>query len=151
MRLASPPQVAEWRQLPAVAALVRFAEDPQWLAVEWADGTPAATYVTPARDALLAAVLDAAQAAAGRPIPVLSQPTTPGDVIVVQRAQAVAAPAVADGEPAPRGIAPRAPRSPLPPAVRLFLCSQACASTPPYRPLPLRPQMLSWTSSAYTS
>lgn len=42
-------QVAEWRQLAAVAALVRFAEDPQWLAVEWADGTPAATYVTPAR------------------------------------------------------------------------------------------------------
>lgn len=42
-------QVAEWRQLPAIAALVRFGEDPQWLAVEWADGTPAATYVTPAR------------------------------------------------------------------------------------------------------
>lgn len=42
-------QVAEWRQLPAIAALVRFGEDPQWLAVEWADGTPTATYVTPAR------------------------------------------------------------------------------------------------------
>lgn len=42
-------QVAEWRQLPAIAALVRFVEDPQWLAVEWADGTPTATYVTPAR------------------------------------------------------------------------------------------------------
>lgn len=42
-------EVAEWRQLAAVAALVRFSEDPQWLAVEWADGTPATTYVTPAR------------------------------------------------------------------------------------------------------
>ena len=41
--------MAEWRQLAAVAALVRFAEDPQWLAVEFTDGTPAATYVTPAR------------------------------------------------------------------------------------------------------
>ena len=44
-----PSQVAEWRQLALVASLVRFAEDPQWLTVEWADGTPASTYVTPAR------------------------------------------------------------------------------------------------------
>jgi hypothetical protein len=49
------------------------------------------------RDALLAATLDAAQTAAGRAIPVLSQPTSPGDVMVAHRAQAVAAPAVAAG------------------------------------------------------
>ena len=49
------------------------------------------------RDGLLAALLDAAQAAAGRPIPVLCQPTAPGDIIVAQRAQAVAAPAVLTG------------------------------------------------------
>jgi hypothetical protein len=48
-RWLNPAQVAEWRQLALVASLVRFAEDPQWLAVEWADGTPAGTYVTPAR------------------------------------------------------------------------------------------------------
>jgi DnaJ family protein C protein 13 len=47
-------EVAEWRQLPAIAALVRFADDPQWLGVEWADGTPSATYVTPARCVQLA-------------------------------------------------------------------------------------------------
>ena len=155
-------------QLASVAALVRFSEDPQWLAVEWADGTPAATYVTPARcgagprcwlacaggawtlclrprkpavwierrvgacccsreplpgephmfawchallvsvqpdstpmapacrsDALLAAVLDAAQAAAGRPVPVLCQPTAPGEPVLAQRGQAAGVPAVA--------------------------------------------------------
>jgi DnaJ family protein C protein 13 len=88
-------EVAEWRQLPAVAALVRHGEDPQWLSVEWADGAPPATYVTPARDALLAALLDAAQAAAGRPVPVLMQPTAAGDPILSQRAQALGAPSVA--------------------------------------------------------
>lgn len=49
------------------------------------------------RDALLAALLDAAQTAAARPIPVLCQPTAAGEPIVSQRVQAVAAPAVAPG------------------------------------------------------
>ncbi|GAB4814092.1 hypothetical protein N2152v2_001138 [Parachlorella kessleri] len=85
-------EVAEWRQLAAVAAVVRYAEDPQWLAVEWTDGAPTAVYLTPAREALLAALLDAAQASAGRPIPVLTQPTGSGDVVVAHRSQAVGAP-----------------------------------------------------------
>ena len=54
-------EVAEWRQLPLIAALVRFINQPQWLAIEWADGARPTMYITPARDALLAALLDAAQ------------------------------------------------------------------------------------------
>lgn len=54
-------EVAERRPLAAIAALVRFAEQPLWLGIEWADGTPASTFILPARDALLAATLDAAQ------------------------------------------------------------------------------------------
>lgn len=87
-------EVADWRQLAAIAAVVRYAEDPQWLSIEWADGAPTSTYVTPARDALLAAVVDAAQAAAGRPIPVLAQRTAAGEAIVARRGQAAGAPAV---------------------------------------------------------
>lgn len=73
-------EVAERRQLGQVSALVRFADEPEWLGVEWADGGTAAMYVTPAREALLAALLDAAQACAHRLIPVLPTPTNPGDV-----------------------------------------------------------------------
>lgn len=73
-------EVAERRQLGQVSALVRFADEPEWLGVEWADGGAAAMYVTPAREALLAALLDAAQACAHRLIPVLPTPTNPGDV-----------------------------------------------------------------------
>ena len=54
-------EVAEWRQLALIAALVRFINQPQWLAIEWADGARPTMYITPARDALLAALLDAAQ------------------------------------------------------------------------------------------
>lgn len=49
------------RPLGDVAALVRFAQRPQWLGIEWAGGGPPALYVTPARDALAVALLDAAQ------------------------------------------------------------------------------------------
>jgi hypothetical protein len=49
----------------------RFADDPKLLAVEWEDGVPPSQFVTPARDAVLAALLGAAQAAAGRPIAVM--------------------------------------------------------------------------------
>jgi DnaJ family protein C protein 13 len=59
------------RPLTAVAALVRFADDPKLLAVEWEDGAPPCQFVTPARDAVLAALLGAAQAASGRPIAVM--------------------------------------------------------------------------------
>lgn len=62
----------------SVAALIRFWEEAQHLGVEWTDGSILTVYVTPARDALLAALLDAAQTAAGRPIPVLAEPTPPG-------------------------------------------------------------------------
>ena len=54
-------EVAERRQLAGLAAAVRFAADPQWLALEWADGSASSLYVTPSRDALLATLLDAAQ------------------------------------------------------------------------------------------
>ena len=55
-------EVAERRQLAALAAVVRFAAEPTWLGLEWTDGAPAAMYILPGRDALLAALLDAAQA-----------------------------------------------------------------------------------------
>lgn len=54
-------EVADRRPLAALAALVRFSDQPQWLALEWTDGAPPAMYITPARDALLTAILDAAQ------------------------------------------------------------------------------------------
>lgn len=67
------------RPLTAVAALVRFADDPKLLAVEWEDGAPPCQFVTPARDAVLTALLSAAQAASGRPIAVMPGmlPTSP--------------------------------------------------------------------------
>lgn len=54
-------EVVERRQLGQVAALVRFIDQPQWVAIEWADGARPTMYITPARDALLTALLDAAQ------------------------------------------------------------------------------------------
>lgn len=58
-------EVAEWRQLALIAALVRFINHPQWLAIEWADGARPTMYITPARDALLSALLDTAQVMLG--------------------------------------------------------------------------------------
>ncbi len=57
-------EVAERRQLQAIAALVRFQTDPQLLCVEWTDGLPASAYKTAARDDLLSALLNAAQVSA---------------------------------------------------------------------------------------
>jgi len=54
-------EVAERRQLAQLAALVRFIDQPQWLALEWTDGARSTMYITPAREALLTALLDAAQ------------------------------------------------------------------------------------------
>lgn len=48
-----------------VAALVRFAEDPKLLGIEWVDGSGPRQYVTPAREQLLACLLDAAQVGGG--------------------------------------------------------------------------------------
>lgn len=53
---ASDPQASR-----AQRAQVCFAGEPTWLALEWTDGAPAAMYITPHRDALAAALLDAAQ------------------------------------------------------------------------------------------
>jgi len=54
-------EVAERRHLAALAAVVRFAAEPTWLGLEWTDGAMATMYILPGRDALLAALLDAAQ------------------------------------------------------------------------------------------
>lgn len=54
-------EVAERRHLAALAAVVRFAAEPTWLGLEWTDGASATMYILPGRDALLAALLDAAQ------------------------------------------------------------------------------------------
>ena len=87
-------EVADWRQFPAVAALIRYADDPQWLGIEWSDGAPRSIYVTPARESLLAGLLYTAQAAAGRPVPVLPSPTGTGDVIVAVKGQPAGSPAI---------------------------------------------------------
>lgn len=88
-------EVAEWRQFPAVAALIRYADDPQWLGIEWSDGSTRSIYVTPARESLLAGLLYTAQAAAGRPVPVLPGPTGSGDTISAVKGQPSGAPAIA--------------------------------------------------------
>lgn len=54
-------EVVERRGLGQVAALVRFIDQPQWMAVEWSDGARPTMYITPARDSLLTALMDAAQ------------------------------------------------------------------------------------------
>ncbi|KAK9915634.1 hypothetical protein WJX75_001835 [Coccomyxa subellipsoidea] len=87
-------EVAERRQLAALAAVVRFAAEPTWLGLEWTDGALATMYILPGRDALLAALLDAAQVSAGRPIPVLPQHTFPGNVVLSSRATSGLSPPV---------------------------------------------------------
>lgn len=57
---------------------MRFWEEAQHLGIQWTDESLLTVYVTPLRDELLAAILDAAQTAASRPIPVLAQSTTSG-------------------------------------------------------------------------
>jgi DnaJ family protein C protein 13 len=101
-RRADDYEVAAWRPLAALAAVVRYVEEPTWLRLEWADGAPAALYVTPARDALAAALVDAAQDAAGRPVPVLPAPTRGGDPVVAARGQA---PGAAAAAPPPSAVA----------------------------------------------
>ena len=60
-RRPSTYEVAERRQMAGLAALVRFGDEPQWLGLEWADGSAPSVYMSTSRDALLATLLDAAQ------------------------------------------------------------------------------------------
>lgn len=60
-RRTSTYEVAEWRSLASIAAIVRFVEEPQWLAFEWLDGTPSSMFISAARDAIVSATLDVAQ------------------------------------------------------------------------------------------
>ena len=60
-RRVSTYEVAERRPLASLAAIVRFSDEPQWLALEWTDGAAPTMYITPSRDALLSAILDTAQ------------------------------------------------------------------------------------------
>ena len=60
-RRPSTYEVAERRQMAGLAAVVRFVDEPQWLSLEWADGSASSVYMSTARDALLATLLDAAQ------------------------------------------------------------------------------------------
>lgn len=53
--------VVSSRPLGKVAALVRFVDDPKLMAVEWSDGSRPTLFTSVARDAILAALLDAAQ------------------------------------------------------------------------------------------
>jgi hypothetical protein len=75
-------EVAERRQLAALAAVVRFAAEPTWLGLEWTDGALATMYILPGRDALLAALLDAAQACP-RDLK-SSNPCNPGNTVHLQ-------------------------------------------------------------------
>ncbi|KAK2077974.1 hypothetical protein QBZ16_003842 [Prototheca wickerhamii] len=75
-------EVAVWRPLARLAAVVRYGYDEQWAGLEWVDGTRS-TFVCAHRDALLAAVVDAAAARGrGRAIAVLARPSAPGDALV---------------------------------------------------------------------
>ena len=60
-RRVSTFEVVRHQALSQLAAVVRFWEEPQWLAFEWASGAPATLYALPGRDALLTATLHAAQ------------------------------------------------------------------------------------------
>jgi DnaJ family protein C protein 13 len=54
-------EVLRRRPLANLAALVRFSEDARLLGIEWDDGAAPVQYMTPARDAVLACIMDAAQ------------------------------------------------------------------------------------------
>ncbi|GAX72903.1 hypothetical protein CEUSTIGMA_g358.t1 [Chlamydomonas eustigma] len=71
------------RVLGGIAALVRFIGDPRLLGIEWVDPSlPPTLYTTTERDDILAALSSAAQAASGRPIPILAGLTAPGDALL---------------------------------------------------------------------
>ncbi|KAL2651546.1 hypothetical protein R1flu_019674 [Riccia fluitans] len=66
------------RPLSAVAAVVRFGEEPQMFALEFSDGCPIHVYTSTSRDSLLAAVKDMIQSEGRRPLPVLPRLTMSG-------------------------------------------------------------------------
>ncbi|KAG0618514.1 hypothetical protein M758_4G070400 [Ceratodon purpureus] len=66
------------RPLSAVAALVRFAEEPQMFAIDFNDGCPMHVFSSTSRDNLLAAVRDTIQTEGQRPIPTLARVIMPG-------------------------------------------------------------------------
>lgn len=74
--------LVEWKHLSSVAALVRYIDEPQWLGIEWSDGASRDMYISSSRDGMLSSLLYAAQAAARRPIEVLSSVTCRGDILV---------------------------------------------------------------------
>ncbi|GIM04041.1 hypothetical protein Vretimale_8678, partial [Volvox reticuliferus] len=89
-RDATTYDVEERRPLGSISALLRFAEEPGLLGVEWTDGAAPSLYMAgAARDGVLAALLDMAQCAAGRPVPVLPGFTPTGDPIVGSAAAAL--------------------------------------------------------------
>ena len=61
VRRAADFEVVAHHALGTLAALVRFWDEPQWLGLEWADASPTTLLSLPGRDALLTAILYAAQ------------------------------------------------------------------------------------------
>lgn len=74
--------MVEWKHLSSIAALIRYIDEPQWIGIEWSDGASKDMYITSSRDGMLSSLLYAAQAAAKRPIEVLSSVTSRGDILV---------------------------------------------------------------------
>lgn len=54
-------ELSDRKTLGAISALVRFMDEPQKLGIEWKDGNAPSLFVSPARDDILAAILDVAQ------------------------------------------------------------------------------------------
>ncbi|CAM6086907.1 unnamed protein product [Calypogeia fissa] len=80
------------RPLSAVAALVRFGEEPQMFALEFNDGCPIHVYTSTSRDSLLAAVRDTVQSEGQRPLPVLPRVTLPGHFLDPPHGRVIPAP-----------------------------------------------------------
>lgn len=66
------------RPLAAVANVVRHWDDPQRFTVEYRDGS-GRTYISPLRDALLGAIVDACRNSGNATVGVSVEPTRPGD------------------------------------------------------------------------
>ncbi|BBM97673.1 DnaJ homolog subfamily C member 13 [Marchantia polymorpha subsp. ruderalis] len=80
------------RPLSAVAAVVRFGEEPQMFALEFNDGCPIHVYTSTSRDSLLAAVKDIVQSEGHRPLPVLPRLTMSGHYLDPPHGRVIPAP-----------------------------------------------------------
>ncbi|KAG6548512.1 hypothetical protein Mapa_010000 [Marchantia paleacea] len=80
------------RPLSAVAAVVRFGEEPQMFALEFNDGCPIHVYTSTSRDSLLAAVKDMVQSEGHRPLPVLPRLTLSGHYLDPPHGRVIPAP-----------------------------------------------------------